>query len=130
MELVLTRRYHAKGTNGILRHNSNFLCYTIELPWLDNQPQVSCIPEGRYRLQPRFSIRHKTHLLLQQVRGRALILIHAANDAIRELRGCIAPVTKLTGIGKGSLSRTACRKVLDLVLEAVDDGPVYLTIKS
>jgi hypothetical protein len=33
MELYLQRSYHASGTNGVLRHHGQFLCFTIELPW-------------------------------------------------------------------------------------------------
>jgi hypothetical protein len=49
-----------------------------------------------------------------------LILIHPANDAKRELLGCIAPVAKHTGIGKGSLSRKAMGKLKALAYAALD----------
>jgi hypothetical protein len=48
---------------------------------------------------------------LIDVPGRSLILIHSANDAKLELLGCIAPVTKHTGIGKGSASKKALVKL-------------------
>ena len=111
MDLVLTRTYLPHGTNGTLRYKGNFQCYTIELPWLHNEQKRSCIPEGRYRLITRYSMKHGTHFMLQGVKDRALILIHPANDALKELQGCIAPVTKLTGEGKGSSSRLAFEKL-------------------
>lgn len=130
MEIQLNRTYHPKGTNGMLYYNNSFQCYTIELPWLNNEPQHSCIPEGRYRLAKRYSLRHGTHFMLEGVKDRALILIHPANDALKELKGCIAPVTKITGEGKGILSRLAFEGLKNLLLDRVGDGPDFITIKS
>jgi hypothetical protein len=129
MELVLLRTYHAHGTNGKLYSNEAFQCYTIELPWKDNQPKVSCIPEGRYRLKKRYSPRFQHHILIEHVAGRSLILIHPANDAQKELRGCIAPVSVLTGDGKGNRSRIAFEKMRKVVYEALQHEPIYLTIQ-
>lgn len=68
--------------------------------------------------------------MLKDVKDRDLILIHPANDALRELKGCIAPVTKLTGEGKGIASRLALEGLKILVFKLGEEGPVYLTIKS
>ena len=111
MVLVLNRTYFPEGTQGVLEWNGTLICYTIELPWLGNQRRISCIPEGEYILQKRFSPKFKWHFLLMNVPGRSLILIHSANDAKLELLGCIAPVTKHTGIGKGSASKKALLKL-------------------
>ena len=128
MELVIFRTYHTDGVNGVLYANNSFQCYTIELPWEDNLPQHSCIPEGRYELKKRYSTRFGQHLLVDQVPGRELILVHPANDALKELRGCIAPVSILTGPGKGILSRNAFQKVISLVYNAQEI--VFLTIQT
>ena len=131
MELTLVRTYHPLGTNGKLFNGAQLVCRTIELPWRDNYPQVSCIPEGRYQLQTRFSSKFKSHILLRKVPGRKYILIHPANDANKELKGCIAPVTTHTAPGKGSWSRIARDKLHQLIYPALDNGePVFLTIKS
>ena len=130
MELTLIRTYFPNGTNGTLYYQNSFLCYTIELPWLFNAKQVSCIPEGKYRLTMRYSKNHGTHLLVNNVPDRALILIHPANDALTELKGCIAPVMRITGSGKGILSRMALEKINELVFSHIDEEPVYLTIKT
>jgi hypothetical protein len=130
MELVLNRTYHTDGTNGALTINNSFQCYTIELPWVDNLPRRSCIPEGRYELKKRYSPKFKDHLLVQGVPGRSLVLLHPANDALKELKGCIAPVSSLDGAGKGSNSRKAFKKLLQLVYEALKEETVYLIIQS
>jgi hypothetical protein len=65
------------------------------------------------------------------VPDRSWILIHPANDAKTQLKGCIAPVTQLTGPGKGSESRLANEKLKALVLEALErKEKVFITIKS
>ena len=112
MKVVLQRTYYPNGTNGTLFVNDEEICHTIELPWLNNQRRVSCIPEGSYRLRKRYNEKFKWHLALEAVKGRSGILIHPANDAKKELLGCIAPVLYHTGIGKGVYSRRS----LDLLL--------------
>jgi hypothetical protein len=52
---------------------------------------------------------------------RKYILLHPANNAKKELQGCIAPVTKLSGPGLGLLSRKAFTKLKDLVYKALDN---------
>src|SRR5690606_14239255 len=131
MELVLTRVYKRGGTNGTLTLNGQFVCFTIELPWKENQENVSCIPEGKYELKARYSPKFKNHLQVLDVHERSLILIHPANHALEELQGCIAPVKQLTDIGKGVYSRLAMEKLLSLVHQAASKKrKVILNINS
>lgn len=131
MELVLMREYFSTGTNGGLYLNGTFLCHTIELPWQDNHVGCSCIPEGRYALRKRFSDRKKWHLEVLGVEGRSMILIHPANNAMKELQGCIAPVTSIQGEGLGSYSLRAMDVVRRTVYKALDaKEQVFLTIKK
>ncbi len=131
MDILLKRSYFDKGTNGALIINGNFICFTIELPWRDNQRNTSCIPEGTYEVVPRFSHRFKNHLHVLDVSGRSLILIHPANNALKELRGCISPVSQLSSIGIGWSSRIALNKLLSLCYQAKDrKEKITLTIKS
>lgn len=128
MELELFRTYDPEGTNGELKL---VVCNTIELPWLQNERNVSCIPEGRYELRKRFIKKFGLHLLVVDVPDRSWILIHPANDAKTQLKGCIAPVTQLTGPGKGNESRLANEKLKAIVLDALErKEKVFITIKS
>ena len=122
MALVLTRTYFHEGTQGVLEWNGTIVCYTIELLWLGNQRRISCIPEGEYFLQLRFSPKFKWHYLLVNVPGRDLVLIHPANDAKLELLGCIAPVMEHIGIGKGSASGKALAKLKALTKKAFEQN--------
>lgn len=131
MEFTIIRKYYPEGTNGTLYLGVIALCKTIELPYKDNMRNVSCIPEGRYKLRKRYSDKFKWHLEVMDVPDRSLILIHPANDALRELRGCIAPVTDLIGRGKGDASAKAFNWIRNVIYRNLDDGKeVYLKIKS
>lgn len=126
MELHLQRVYHAQATNGSLYLGSSLLCYTIELVWLQNKRNRSCIPEGVYPLQLRYSSKFQWHLHVQEVPERTLILIHPANDAQQELRGCIAPVMDITAPGHGTNSIKAMHQLMRTVLPAFEQGKQVL----
>lgn len=131
MELELIRTYYPDGTNGEIFFNKTRFCSSIELPWRNNQHQVSCIPEGKYELLIRYSEKFKWHLQLKNVKDRDLILIHPANDARKELKGCIAPVSILGSPGKGLKSRIAFENLMGLVFPVLDQNKqFFLTIKS
>lgn len=90
--MILTlKRYttDAPATLGTLTVDGSLHSDTIELPWRDNQPRISCIPAGRYRVTLEYSVHLKRATLrLQDVPGRSGILIHPANHP-DELEGCI-----------------------------------------
>ena len=131
MELELIRTYYPEGTNGKILAHGSLITYTIELPWKDNLTQVSCIPEGRYELVKRWSPKFNRHLQVMNVSQRENILIHPANDAMHELKGCIAPVSLITGVGKGIRSRMALEILTSLVYGALDQHDhVFINIKS
>jgi hypothetical protein len=128
MQLELIRTHFPGGTNGELILK---VANTIELPWLDNKRKVSCIPEGTYEIEKRFTEKHGHHLILLDVPDRDGILIHPANIAMKELQGCIAPVSQLVGPGMGTRSRIANDQVKEVVEVAFAKGEkVFVTIRS
>ena len=131
MVLILSRTYFPDGTNGKLECEGKFICNTIELPWKKNETKVSCIPEGKYFIKKRYSDKFKWHLEIMNVENRKFILIHPANNARQELKGCIAPVTQFSGPGLGLQSRKAFYKLKELVYKVLDSGDeVSLIIQS
>jgi Family of unknown function (DUF5675) len=83
----------AYGTFGEWRENGGaFEAFTVERPWLDNQPFVSCIPDGTYPLQRFHSSRFGHVWMVCEVPNRSSILIHPANWP-SDVEGCI-------GLGK------------------------------
>lgn len=128
MIIHLTRTYFPEGTNGKLLHDGRLLCYSIELPWKMNERRVSCIPEGKYFIEKRYSRKFGWHLEVLDVDNRQFILIHPANDAQRDLQGCIAPVTKLSGPGYGLGSRAAFNNLKNTVYKRLNSGEKVILI--
>jgi hypothetical protein len=122
MLLFLFRTYFPEGTNGEIWREKQMICHTIELPWQQNLPNISCIPEGLYTLEARENDRFGQHIAIRNVPCRKGILIHPANDAQKELRGCMAPVKAHSGPGRGLLSRQAMTDLLDYVRPAFEQG--------
>lgn len=93
------------GTMGILMA-PGFTCYTLELPWKNNQRNVSCIPGGEYTVKIRISPKYGKVYHVKDVPNRSFILIHSGNwagDTSKGLRshvnGCI-----LLGKSRGKLA--------------------------
>ncbi|ELR65865.1 hypothetical protein C942_00952 [Photobacterium marinum] len=100
--LTLKRRHFDHGTYSTLHtQNGQQICCMVECPWQNNQPNVSCIPPGTYKLIPHQSPKFGTCYALESPNlgvtrsgpsTRTHCLIHKANRA-SELRGCMAPGT-------------------------------------
>jgi len=95
--LLIRDTFSKKSTIGELFLNGERICDTLENPWIDNQRNVSCIPEGVYpvrlRLPRESASRDYLHLLVQEVPNRDWILFHRGNTA-KDTSGCI-----LVGLG-------------------------------
>jgi len=92
MITVQLLRYVARG-DGVFGQliAPRFRCFTVERPWVQNMPTVSCVPAGLYPLILEYSPKFARPLWeLKDVPGRAEAKIHPANRA-SELEGCIGP---------------------------------------
>tara|TARA_R110001599_G_scaffold10127_1_gene50180 strand:- start:10 stop:387 length:378 start_codon:yes stop_codon:yes gene_type:complete len=86
-----------ESTIGELFLNGERMCDTLELPYKDNQRNISCIPAGEYKVRLRLpresATRDYLHLLVKDVPNRDYVLFHRGNSA-KDTRGCV-----LVGIG-------------------------------
>ncbi len=103
--------------------------YTLELPWLDNQTNVSCIPQGIYNVSPYSSAKYPNVFEICSVPNRTAILIHIGNYT-KDTRGCI-----LVGLGVNESAQmiTQSRKAMEYLhsLLGEDDlHPFALEIKN
>ena len=51
--LLIRDTFKDKSTIGKLYLNGELMCDTLENPWLDNQRNISCIPDGQYNVRLR-----------------------------------------------------------------------------
>ena len=95
--LIIRNTFTEVSTIGKLYLNGEWLCDTLENPYLDNQRNISCIPEGEYTVRLRTAgesgSKNYLHLLVKDVPNRDLILFHIGNKS-SDTRGCV-----LVGIG-------------------------------
>ncbi len=85
-----------------------FECRTVELPDRDNQRLISCIPEGEYWVEKRYSSKYGDHFHVKGVPNRDLILLHNANY-VEQLLGCVAvglAHTDINGDGYRDVTRS------------------------
>lgn len=73
----------------IANGGTSLVCDTLELPWKNNQRNISCIADGIYP----YEVVDGLAIRIDNVNGRDGIFMHVANSW-KELRGCVA-------VGKG-----------------------------
>ena len=115
--LLIRDDFSDKSTLGKLFLNGEMFCQTLELPYLDNQRSISCIPEGQYKVRLRTakesSSRDYLHLLVQDVKGRSYILFHIGNFP-KDTKGCI-----LVGQSRQQDRVNNSRLAMDLLIKEI-----------
>ena len=126
MQTLILERYpeYLGSTPGDLWLSGKRICHTLELPNRSNNPNISCIPLGKYDLAVTYSNRFKKILpLVLAVPGRSGIRMHAANR-VSELQGCIAIVTGLS-ITAGEVVGLQSAKMLEDLMLIIDHYKVH-----
>lgn len=100
VELYRLRRSD-QGTEGLLV-TEDYNCRTLELPWRDNQRQISCIPSGEYNVEIRLSNKYGRVYWVRHVPNRTYILIHSGNYAGDKSQGFKSHVMGCILLGKKS----------------------------
>tara|TARA_R110000772_G_scaffold76180_1_gene164772 strand:+ start:1748 stop:2137 length:390 start_codon:yes stop_codon:yes gene_type:complete len=91
MNLILDRNIKSSHWNMGSLSDADFPDFelaTLENPWQNNEPYVSCIPEGDYICKRVDSPRYGNTFQVQDVEGRTHILFHWGNYE-RNTLGCI-----------------------------------------
>ena len=82
---TIERTYRANQTEGVFRvyNDADMILSinTLELPWLDNKRNISCIPEGEYECVRYKSTKRGIVYKVLAVEDRSDILIHIGNYA-------------------------------------------------
>jgi len=115
--LIIRDTFTKESTIGKLFINGELFCDTLENPYINNERNISCIPEGQYKVRLRLARESATrdylHLLVQDVPNRDWILFHRGNTA-KDTSGCI-----LVGNGREQDTVNNSRLAMDLVIKEI-----------
>lgn len=124
--------YGPEWTIGLIQ-TPKLQLFSMERPWLNNAPSISCIPEGAYSLEAHSSAKYPQvwALVGDQVAHypktgveRAAILIHAANW-VQELEGCVAPGFQIAWL-KRQVAVTNSQGALAALRDEIKDPSEWL----
>lgn len=126
----------SRGTFGVLRLGAVPFCLTLERPWADNQQNVSCIPNGRYRCVRLRSPKFGWTFEVTNVPNRTHVLFHSGNT-IEDTHGCILVGEEFSGTWEKPMLASSQRgfteflKCLEGVesfeLQVIDAPPLSMT---
>lgn len=109
LETITIRRGIDDGVQTLGKLSKNgFSCDTLERPWKDNKPMVSCIPKGLYDARWTFSpklLRYTYEVL--KVPSRSGIRLHKGNYFF-DIEGCI-----LLGQGYTDLNKDGKKDIIN-----------------
>ena len=115
--LIIRDTFTESSTIGELFLNGERMCDTLENPYINNERNISCIPEGEYKVRLRLAresaSRDYLHLLVQDVPNRDWILFHRGNSA-KDTSGCI-----LVGLGTQQDFVQNSRFAMDLLMKEI-----------
>lgn len=129
---VLTRiSDNGVETLGLLVASYNgqtFSCSTLELPWKDNQHDISCVPKGTYQCEVKPF--HSTQRYeLQNTAPRTGIFVHEGNY-YKDVLGCILlGVSPLDINGDGQIDVTNSVNTIAKFMDFFHNEPFTLIIK-
>ena len=103
-------------TIGVLRFE-DIQVFTLELPWLNNQQDKSCIHSGMFTWFKRTSPKNGAVIQLENVPGRTYVQIHAGNY-VSQTAGCILVGDMIKDINHDNVpdvgnSKNTLQKLLD-----------------
>lgn len=137
MKLISLKRYSTSddGTRGIMIA-PQFTCCTMELPWRDNKPDVSCIPNGLFFCSPHVSPTFGECYAVNDVQGRSEILIHPLNFAGDVAKGKRSESEGCIGVGlyhdvlRGQLAVLKSRVAFDRLMQYIGKNEFMLSIEN
>ena len=117
--------FTSDGTFGVLIAGAPF-ALTCEREWLDNKPDVSCIPSGTYICKRVNSPRFGNTFEVMFVKGRTNILFHSGNTE-DDSKGCIL-VGEEFGDVNGKAAVLSSKKGFAEFLERLKDVDEFILI--
>lgn len=124
-------RKQTLGNFALAGFGKSFECKTLELPWKDNQKNISCIPAGTYDCVLGYSPSFKKNLYeVKNVTNRIGIKIHSVNY-VSGLKGCIGVGKSYSDINNdGTLDLTSSQDTLREMMAITKGKPFKLVVIS
>ena len=120
MQLKLNTIETPYNTLGAMEYG-DFSCYTLELPWINNQQNISCIPAGTYECEKHASPKFGECILIKNVAWRTDVLIHYGNFTGDTL-GCILVGESIADIDRdGIMDVASSKRTLESLMMALPD---------
>jgi hypothetical protein len=104
--------YSDNCIQGYMFIDSEAICYTMELPWEDNQNNISAIPVGKYNGFLRYDKSDGWRIQLENVPNRSGVQIHVGNYT-SQIKGCI-----LVGEGVEDCTVSSSKKAYNKLKQA------------
>jgi len=102
-----------------------FECATLELPWLDNKPFISCIPAKIYKCKVIIRPNGDEAILIMNVPDRENILEHYGNFTI-DIEGCVlVGETHVDINGDGIMDVTNSKKTMAKLLGYLPRNTIF-----
>jgi len=123
-KIKIERHYFPDCTIGRL-WCGDFQCFTLELPLLNNETNVSCIyPAGGYVGRKHYSVKNGDVIAIDNVMGRTGIQVHSGNYT-SQIQGCILVGDSIKFLNDDKIpdvtnSRKTLSKLLSLIEDSVD----------
>ncbi len=100
----------------------DFHCFTLELPWLGDKKNTSCIPIGTYQAIKYDSPKHGEVILLLDTGHREMIEVHAGNYT-SQILGCILVGDSIKYLNSDSIpdvtnSKATLKRLMDKLPES------------
>lgn len=126
IKATLQRFLHGEVTFGKLTFDNGAHpdIYTLELPFKDNLPNISCIPQGLYNAVKYSSPAHPDVWEILNVPDRSAILMHVGNYA-KDSKGCILLGF---GINESTPMITRSNKCIEFLRKYLDGNNFSLEI--
>lgn len=88
-EITIERKLSSTTcTMGYMSVDKKIICYSLELPWVDNLKNISCVPIGSYNGILRYDKKDGWRIQLDNVPNRDAVQIHIGNYT-KNTRGCV-----------------------------------------
>lgn len=123
-------------TFGFMRLPDSWGCYTLENPWRRNEPFVSCIPAGDYKLKLRQSpiVQRASGgefdygFEVTGVPGRTFIMLHPGNW-VHDTEGCILVGAEPQMMGEHGWGIPNSRAAFRELMRRLGAGPLRLSVR-